>query len=546
MTAPGIAQSPSTADSGRKDFGDFQTPAPLVAEILARLRADGGRFDRVFEPTCGRGHFLAGVLAGEDSPVEVRGVEIQPDHAEAARAVVGDRGRVVTADLFRLDLGRDLAWLGGGRLLVVGNPPWVTVAALGASGGTARNPGPTRSNARRARGIDAMTGASNFDLAEAVWIKLIRELAPERPTIALLCKTSVARALLRSIQGDDLPVTSATFWKIDAPRWFRASVAAGLLRVEVGPGPKVAEVPVFSGLAASHPETTWGVDDGSIVADLAAYRRSRFADGAGPIPWRQGVKHDASSVMELVPGDEGGWVNGLGEPVSVEADRVYPWFKATDLARGVSPRPRRSVLIPQRALGDDPRALAQGSPRLWAYLQGHADRFEARKSSIYRGRPPFSLFGVGPYSFSRYKVAISGLHKSFRFRAIGPVDGRVPLVDDTSYFLPVPSAEAACTIAAVLNGPEAADLLRGLTFADSKRPITQATLKRVDLRALLDRADRDSLRSRAFIECAGLFDAEAEDPGSWSLGWREDWASPIAGSVHVGCRTHPRPSTETT
>ncbi len=525
MMIPKLGKVSDLRASGRKDFGDFQTPPELVAEILARLGANGERFDRVLEPTCGRGHFLAGVLGGEDSPREVRGVDIQPDHAGVARDLVGEKGRVLNADLFRLDLSRDLLWLGGGRLLVVGNPPWVTVSALGASGGTERNPGPTRSNARRARGLDAMTGGSNFDLAEAVWIKLIRELAPERPTIALLCKTSVARALLRSIRGDDLPVTSATFWKIDAPRWFRASVAAGLLRVEVGPGPKVTEVPVFPGLAESTPETTWGVEDGAIVADLASYRRSSFADGAGPIPWRQGVKHDASSVMELISREDGGWVNGLGEPVCVEADRVYPWFKATDLARGISPRPRRSVLIPQRSLNDDPRALAQSSPRLWAYLQGHADRFDARKSSIYRGRPPFSLFGVGPYAFGPYKVAISGLHKSFRFRAIGPIDGRPPLVDDTCYFLPVPTAEAACTIAAVLNGPEATDLLLGLTFLDNKRPITQATLKRVDLRALLDRTDLDSLRSRAETECLGLFDSIGEDPASWSMAWQTDWAS---------------------
>ena len=351
-----------------------------------------------------------------------------------------------------------------------------------------------------------MTGASNFDLAEAVWIKLIRDLAGERPTIALLCKNSVARALLRSIQGDDLPITSATFWKIDAARWFRASVAAGLLRVEVGPGPKAREVPVYPNLAASVPETTWGVGDGSIVADLAAYRRASFADGIGPIAWRQGVKHDASSVMELIPQVGGGWVNGLGEAVDVEADRVYPWFKATDLARGISPEPRRSILIPQRSLGDDPRDLARTSPQLWAYLQGHAERFDARKSSIYRGRPPFSLFGRRPLHLQPVQGGDLGLHKSFRFRAIGPIDGRPPLVDDTCYFLPCPSVEAACTIAAVLNGPEASDLLLGLTFADNKRPITQATLKRVDARALLARAEPSSLRRRAEAECAGLFD----------------------------------------
>ena len=526
MTAPGSIELAPRRTSRRHDFGDFPTPPALVAAVLASLNQGGERYARVFEPTCGRGHFLAGVLDGSCPPDEIRGVEIQPRYAEEARDVVGDRGRIIAADLFRLDLGRDLGWSGGGRLLVVGNPPWVTAAALGAAGGTERNPGPVRTNARGLRGLDALTGSSNFDLAEAIWLKLIRELAGERPTIALLCKASVARNLLRAIARDDLPVTAASFRRIDAARWFGAAVGAGLCRIEVGPGPRVAAAPVFATLDAATPAATWGVGaDGSVVADLDAYRRGQFADGPGPIAWRQGVKHDAAAVVELIP-VAGGWSNGLGEDVAVEADRIYPWFKATDLARGLTPEPRLSAVIAQRSLGDDPAGLAATAPRLWAYLQSHAARFGARKSSIYRGRPPFVLFGIGPYTFAPFKVAISGLHKAFRFRAIGPIGGRPPLVDDTCYFLPLPTAEAACTVAAALNGPEAGDLLRALTFADSKRPITQAVLKRVDIKALLARTDRANLRERAEAECAGLADAGGQDPGSWPLVWQDGWAAP--------------------
>ena len=527
MSLTGPARlSPPPRTSSRQDFGDWQTPRGLVDRVLARLRADGARFDRVLEPTCGCGHFLEVIRDDWDVEAELMGVEIQPDHAATARAIVGDRGHILTADLFRLDLARDLPWSGSGRLLVVGNPPWVTVAALGASGGSAQNPGPIRTNVRKARGLDALTGGSNFDLAEAVWIKLIRELDADQPTIALLCKASVARALLRAIATHNLPIRAATFWRIDAARWFGADVAAGLFRVEVGPGPKLAAVPVFDDLDATHPVTTWCVRDGLLINDLAAYDRASFADGAGPIAWRQGVKHDAASVMELIPQPGGGWANGLGEPVDVEADRVYPWFKATDVARGLQPEPRRAVVISQRSLGEDPRDLARTHPRLWAYLQDHATQLNRRKSSIYRGRPPFALFGVGPYTFSPYKVAISGLHKAFRFRAIGPIDGRPPLVDDTCYFLPCPTAEAACALAGVLNGPEAADLLRGLTFLDNKRPITQAILKRLDLRALLDRAEPDAFRARAEAEFQGLANPGDRNSASRRLVWQDEWTQP--------------------
>ena len=220
----------------------------------------GGPFPRVLEPTCGRGHFLEGLLDRPAPPREIRGFEIQPEHAEIARSLADRSGPtrlvVEVADLFQIDLERDLRWLESGPLLVVGNLPWVTTAALGASGGLN---GPVRSNHRKLRGLDAMTGESNFDISEAIWLKLIRELAYESPTIALLCKSAVARNVLRAIQTANLPVTRATLWRVDAVRWFRAAVNACLLRVEVGPGPKATEAAVFADLHSVEPESILGI-----------------------------------------------------------------------------------------------------------------------------------------------------------------------------------------------------------------------------------------------------------------------------------------------
>jgi len=526
FAAPSTARPPS-----RKDLGDFQTPPALVAGVLAAIGPIGGRFRRVLEPTCGRGHFLAGLVERPDPPREIRGFEVQAGHAEAARAAVAGRSAgvhvaVETADAFGIDFGRDVSWSESGPLLVVGNLPWVTVAGLGASGGGG---GPARSNRRKLRGIDAMTGASNFDISEALWLKLIRELARERPTIALLCKSAVARAVLGAIEALDLPITAATLWRFDALRWFRASVDACLLRVEVGPGPKVAEVPVFADLAADRPASTLGLGSGGLIADLAAYRRASFADGPCPIAWRQGVKHDAASVMELTHDPDGLLRNKLGEVVDVEPGFVHPLLKATDLAGAVRPRPRRSVLVPQRRLGDDTRDLEHKAPRLWAYLVGHAARFERRRSSIYRGRPPFSLFGVGDYTFAPFKVAISGLHKTPRFRAIGPVEGRPVLLDDTGYFLPCRAAGQAATLAAALNGPESLGLLRGLSFPDAKRPITKALLRRLDLAALLRHADPAGLRERAVAGWQAMGETGGDHPETWPLTWQADWADSPAG-----------------
>ena len=280
---------------------------------------------------------------------------------------------------------------------MVGNLPWVTTAALGASGGLN---GPTRSNIKKLRGIDAMTGESNFDISEAIWLKLIRELAPDRPTIALLCKSAVARAVLRGVRPRRPPRHPGDALADRRPSMVPGQVDACLLRVEVGPGPKAVEAPVFGDLSGLEPESTLGLEGDRLIADVEAYRRVAFADGPCPLTWRQGVKHDAAAVMELTRSEDGLLRNKLGEVVDVEEEFVYPLLKGTDLAGSKTMRPRRSVIVTQRRLGEDTRALERDSPPTLVVPRAHSARFERRKSSIYRGRPPFAMFGVGDYSFA--------------------------------------------------------------------------------------------------------------------------------------------------
>ena len=113
-------------------------------------------------------------------------------------------------DLFDLDLGRDLIWRERGPLLVIGNPPWVTNSELGTLASAHR---PPRRNIKGLRGLEARTGSSNFDVAEAIWLKLAFELADERPTIALLCKTAVARSVLQFTHSAGLPIATG----VDSP-----------------------------------------------------------------------------------------------------------------------------------------------------------------------------------------------------------------------------------------------------------------------------------------------------------------------------------------
>ena len=240
------------------------------------------------------------------------------------------------------------------------------------------------------------------------------------------------------------------------------------------------------------PQSVLGIANGSIISNYAAYERHGFLDGESPVVWRQGIKHDAASIMELT--EEGDRLkNRSGETVSVEPEYIYPLLKSSDLNSDDNPEPRCRVLVTQKKLGEDTTPLSQKARRLWQYLCSHEDIFLARRSSIYEGRPPFSMFGIGDYSFTDYKVAVSGLYKTIRFRVVGPYIGRPVLLDDTCYLVPCDSAEQACVLAALLNSPTCLAFVNSLVFLGSKRPVTKKVLQRLDLSALWSRTDRREL-----------------------------------------------------
>jgi hypothetical protein len=184
---------------------------------------------------------------------------------------------------------------------------------------------------------------------------------------------------------------------------------------------------------------------------------------------------------------DGVWVNGLGEVADIEDTCLFPLMKSSDVARESDAPMRRAMLVTQRRMQDDPADLADLAPRTWAYLLAHADMLAARKSSVYTGRPRFAMFGIGPYTFTDWKVAVSGMYKRLKFKAVGPVDGKPTVFDDTCYFLPAADAAEARKFADALNSPAAGEFFSAYVFPDAKRPINAKILGRLNLRALLDK-----------------------------------------------------------
>src|SRR5207245_90046 len=121
---------------------------------------------------------------------------------------------------------------------------------------------------------------------------------------------------------------------------------------------------------------------------------------------------------------------------------LYPMLKSSDLANGEID-PSRLVLVTQKHPSDDTATIREKAPATWKYLHAHGRQLDARQSIIYKKRARFSVFGVGAYTFAPWKVAISGLYKTLKFRVLGSVRGKPIVVDDTCYFVPCHTRQEA-------------------------------------------------------------------------------------------------------
>jgi hypothetical protein len=482
----------TTARTGRRvEFGDFQTPAGLAAEVCALLGGKGIAPASLVEPTCGTGTFLTAALKSFPQARQAVGVEIDPAHVARARAslrsVAGSCStRILQADFFHLDWPRLIAGLSP-PLLVLGNPPWVTNAELGTLGSINL---PAKSNFQKRPGLEAITGKSNFDISESMLIRLLELLDGKQAILAMLCKTSVARKVLMQTWQRGMAIEQSAIFPIDSEVHFSVSVDACLFFASLQPGKRETTCEVHDGLKLGHPRKRFGLASGRLIADLEHSHIVEQLQGRCAYQWRSGIKHDCARVMELSQrGSQ--LVNGLDEIVDIEESCVYPMLKSAEVARGPCPSPHRWMLVPQQAIGEDTSRLRHLAPRTWQYLMRHADLLASRKSSIYRQRPPFSVFGVGSYSFAPCKLAISGFYKSLRFSPLACYRGRPVVLDDTSYFLPAQTREEMEFLQSLVGSEPARQFFAALVFWDSKRPITIDLLSRLDLGALAKALGRE-------------------------------------------------------
>ncbi len=467
--------------STKREFGDFQTPSSLSNRIVNVLHDLSVNPKAVIEPTCGTGSFLQAVLDSFSDLKTIYGLDINEKYICRAHSTVSDSIASVNlelevGDFFTTD------WIAKFKaspkpILAIGNLPWVTVSTLSTINGSNF---PTKMNYMELKGINVITGKSNFDISEWMLMKLFDAANITDACLAFVSKVSVARKLLKYAKMKNLNIEYSYIFNINAKQFFNASVEACVFICFFNRTTRNYDCRVFDKLNLKSYVSTIGFREGMLLADAKSFDRNHDLFGVSLYKWRSGVKHDASKVLELVKSN-GRFKNKLGEEVDVEDSFTYPLIKGSDLANNRWDVAGKWLIITQNSINETTDSIEQKAPKLWSYLKDHEYYFEKRSSRIYKNRSKYAMFGIGNYSFSKWKIAIPALYKKLSFKLIKPMFNKPVLLDDTCYFLPFPDEEDAVRMIKVLNSDVVIEFLSSFIFWDEKRPITSEILNRLDI-----------------------------------------------------------------
>ena len=314
----------------RREYGDFQTPNELTDQICSFLVKNQIIPQVVIEPTFGKGSFILSVLRTFQSLEVLFGIEFFEPYCWITKFTTlnhflknpsSDKPKInlVQADIFTFDFSQIKKEIEGKKVLILGNPPWVTNAELSSLG--SKNL-PLKRNIKGHRGFLAITGKSNFDISEYIILMLLDAFASCNGYMALLVKNAVVRNVVHDLRRTQYPLGEIEAFDIDTKKYFGAAVDASLFTCRLGAKKKALSCTTYRTFDRSDQGRTFGWIGEKFAADVETYVKQRDLDGVCPYIWRQGVKHDCSGVLEL-NSRNGRLVNKSGDHLDIETDLVY-------------------------------------------------------------------------------------------------------------------------------------------------------------------------------------------------------------------------------
>lgn len=468
----------------KKEFGDYQTPSHFTDEVCVYLKKKIKlKPTAIIEPTCGIGNFIKS-CASEFNESKLYGIELNQSYLDEIDNNIPNL-KLFNEDIFKFDFNK-LGLTKEDNILVIGNPPWVTNSEL--SKLESENL-PEKSNFKENAGFDSMMGDSNFDISEFIILTLINQFKDCNSTIVFLCKNIVARNIFKELVRTKTKASTIKTMNFDANDVFGVSTSACVLFVQFNreQNELLDYCDVFDFKSPTKLLHKFGFRNGKFYSNLS---NSHKIDGECCFEWRQGVKHDCAKIMELT-NNGNKYRNKNKELISLENTLIYPLLKSSDLKSPIINDSEKSVIITQKKARGDTDYIKDTAPKTWDYLVSNEEYFDKRKSIIYKGAPRFSIFGVGDYSFSEYKVAISGFYKKPLFSLV--YNEKPMMLDDTCYFASFDNYTHAYITMLILNSDLVQQFLKDIAFLDSKRPYTKKILKRIDIKKCLKELSYDDL-----------------------------------------------------
>lgn len=473
-------------ESDRAEYGDFQTNLNLADKVANLLSSRDISPEIVIEPTCGKGNFIIASLSNFKTLKKVFGIEIYRPYIWETKFNILDfylsnpnaiKPEIIIThcSVFDFDFKNISKQFPSEKLLIIGNPPWVTNSKLGSLNSSNL---PKKTNFKNQNGLDAITGKGNFDIAEYIAIMLLEAFQAHDGYLSLLVKNAVIKNLVFDQKAKHFKIGEIEKHCIDSKKEFNVSVEASLFycQLNTSPGLECTEFDFYN----TKYKLKFGWVGSKYVSNISDYVETKEIDNSCPFEWRQGIKHDCSAIMELERVN-GHFINNLSEEIKIEEDLVFGFLKSSDLKNTVIESTRKHTIVTQTKVGQETSYIQHLYPETYNYLKRNISSFQARKSSIYKGKPQFSIFGIGDYSFKPFKVAISGLYKTCHFTLVLPQNGKPVMLDDTCYFIGFDKIEYAAYSIILLNSKMTEEFLKSITFSDAKRVFTKDLLMRLDL-----------------------------------------------------------------
>ncbi len=468
------------------EYGDYQTPIDFCKKIVDIIKEEVNP-SVILEPTFGIGNFIKVINQKFDKVKNIYGIEINKEYFESVQGITS-KFIGYNESIFEFNHKKIINNIEkNDEMLIIGNPPWVTNSQLMMK--ELANL-PKKNNFKKLKGIESITGASNFDICEYIILDLLNQYKDTNTKIALLCKTSVVTNIIKEINKYEFKISNIKMYLFDAKKVFGVNCEACLFFAKLD---NICEETV----------NVYNIEKPKDLIYKFGWKKNKFYsnfnmvnsnfDGKFPIEWRQGIKHDCSKIMELKLINNK-YFNGLKEEVNIESNLVYPLLKSSDLKEKYINKSDKFVIVTQSKVKQDTKYIAEDSPKLWNYLNKNKEKLNSRKSSIYNNAPDFSIFGIGDYSFYKYKVAVSGFYKKPNFVVLSSSEKSI-MLDDTCYFIGFEKEKDAIITMILLNSQKVQDFLYSIAFLDKKRPYTKEVLMRIDLQKIIANTDFNSFKS---------------------------------------------------